>query len=184
VSCAILWFSEPVRDAYRESDRARELAKLARMKLPITAASAPAALHDPPLAAPDPARIAAMRPRFAELVRLLEAYAVEQNVQLLRRLEAAARAPAAAIRVRGGYSDELGRPFVVAELRDGDHAMRALALVPSGTARIELVAGGDVANRLPALLAERPRIVTLAGREREPAQEQEQEQNGGAADGR
>lgn len=198
VSCAILWFSEPVRDAYRESDRARELAKLARMKLPITAASAPAALHDPPLAAPDPARIAAMRPRFDELVRLLETYALEQNVQLLRRLEAAAappklaraapgrrrpaddRAAAVAIQVRGGYSDELGRPFVVAELRDGDHAMRAIALVPSGAARIELVAGGDVANRLPALLAERPRIITLAGRARAPAPAQD----GGAADGR
>ncbi len=171
VGCAILWFSEPVRDAYRESDRARELAKLARMKLPITVSSAPAALHDPPLAAPDPARIAAMRPRFAELVRLLELYALEQNVQILRRLEAMAAASRAAVEVRGGYSDELGRPFVVAELREGDHALRALALVPSGTARIELDAGGDVADRLPALLAERPRIVTLAGRSRTPAPE-------------
>ena len=188
VSCAILWFSEPVRDAYRESDSARELAKLARMKLPITTAPAPAALHDPPLGAPDPARIAAMQPRFAELVRLLEAYAVEQNVQLLRRLEAMAVAPAApprparrggpapraaeeraVIAIRGGYSDELGRPFVVAELSEGDHALRALALVPSGTARIELTAGGDAASRLPALLAERPRILTLAGRALAPA---------------
>jgi hypothetical protein len=195
VSCAILWFSEQARDPYHETDRTREIAKLSRMNLPITPASAPAALHDPPLEPPDPARIAAMKPRFAELARLVETYALEQNVQLLRQLVAmatppkaareSASAPAAArtrrgapkpaaedgatVTVRGGFSDELGRPFVVAELREGDHAMRAIALVPPDTARnarFELTAGGDVANRLPALLAERPRLITLAGRVR------------------
>ena len=163
VSCAMLWFGEPVRDGYREVDRARELAKLARMKLPITTASAPAALHDPPLAAPDPARLAELAPRFDALVRLLETYALEQDVQVLRRVTAMTAA-GPEVTAHGGYSDELGRPFLIAELRAGDHAMRALVLIPSGTGRIDLEAGGDVANRLPGLLARRPRIVTLVGR--------------------
>lgn len=163
VSCAILWFGEPVRDGYREVDRERELAKLARMKLSVTAASAPAALHDPPLGAPDPVRLAELKPRFDELVRLLETYALEQNVQVLRLVTAMVAADAA-VTARGGYSDELGRPFLIAELHEGDHAMRALVLIPSGTGRIDLEGGGDVANRLPGLLARRPRIVTLVGR--------------------
>lgn len=162
VHCAMLWFSEPVREAYREVDRDRELAKLARMGVPRSEASAVRVLIDPLLAPPAPGRVAGLRERFAPIERALAVYATEHNVQQLRVIAAAIRATPGAS-WHGGYSDELGRPFLIAELRDGDHAIRGLVLVPAGSGRVDLLGGADGARSLPALLARRPAVITVVG---------------------
>jgi gamma-polyglutamate biosynthesis protein CapC len=168
VDCAMLWFSELVRDAYKEVDRDREMQKLERMKVPIVRASAAAALVEPELGAPDPAKVAAAKPRFTELVRIAEAYSIEQNVQLLRVLVNRA-AEGNRVAVRGGFSDELGRPFLIVELHEGDLVLRGLVLIPSGSERIDLTAGSERAKHVPELLGRRPRLVTYAGRSAEVA---------------
>jgi len=162
-TCALLWFSEAARDEYRDVDRDRELAKLARMNVRITNATATAALLESPagddqgppaLAPPDAAHAARLRAKFAELGKLAETFALERNVHLLRRMPA----------VTAGYSDELGRPFLLIELRDGDHVIRGLVPIPAGTENVALDAGDDTAKLLPELLAQRPRSITVVGR--------------------
>ena len=147
--CALLWFSEAARETYREADRERELAKLARMQLaPVTKPPAAALLDGIVLGdAPE-----ALRSRFADVAAIAEAYAAERNVHLLRRLPANA--------VRAGYSDELGRPFLLLELTDGIHLMRAIVPIPGGDERVVLV---DPAQLGP-MLARRPKLVTVTGR--------------------
>ena len=162
-SCATLWFSPSVRARYGEVDRARELATLVRASLPLTFQSASAALLEPALGAPDPARAAALRRRFAAIVRTAEAYAVEHNVHLLRELSTLASDLAAGIDVRAGSSDELGRPFLRIELREADHVVRGVVLIPAGIGQIDLDAGTD-STRVSESLARRPRVITVTGR--------------------
>ena len=169
VTCALLWFSEAVRDDYRDGDHARSLAQFTQAGLAVTPLPAHVALLEPALAAPDPGVLgppgarAALKHRFDELAEIAQTYASERNVQLLRRVTTLVGDSSGAIDVRGGYSEELGRPFLVLEVREGDHVMRGLVFVPSSGDRIDL-AGGIDAARLAELLARRPRIITLTGR--------------------
>jgi len=159
VDCATLWFSDRARDRFREIDRDKELAKLVRMNITVSTAHADAALLEPALTAVDKP---ALEKRFAEVQRVLEAYATQQNVQLLRVLEQMAASSHGALWVRGGYSDELARPFVVAGMREGDRERRAIVLVPGGTVRYELKLAD--AKQASTLLAQRPLILSLEGR--------------------
>jgi hypothetical protein len=148
-TCALLWFSEAARETYRDVDRERELAKLARLQITPIVKTAAAALLDgiTPGETSEP-----LRRRFADLAAVAEAYAVERNVHLLRRLPPGS--------LRAGYSDELGRPFLIVEAVDGDLVMRGLVPIPGGDERID---HADAAH-LPALLARRPKLITVAGR--------------------
>ena len=148
-TCALLWFSEAARTAYRDVDRERELAKLARIQIAPVAKPAAAALLDGVVPAQPSA---SLRARFADLTASAEAYAADRNIHGLRRL------PPGAVRV--GYSDELGRPFLFLELTDGDHVMRAIVPIPGGDERIEL----PDATQVSALLGRRPKSLTFAGR--------------------
>jgi len=159
VDCATLWFSDRARDKFRELDRDKELAKFVRMNIPLTTAHADAALLEPALT---PVDKPTLEKRFAEVQRVLEAYATQQNVQLLRVLEQMVASSHGAVWVRGGYSDELARPFVVAGVREGDRERRALVLVPGGTVRHEVKLAA--AKQAPQLLAQRPLVLWVEGR--------------------
>jgi gamma-polyglutamate biosynthesis protein CapC len=159
VDCATLWFSDRARDRFREIDRDKELAKFVRMNISLTTAHADAALLEPALTAVDQPTL---EKRFAEVERVLEAYATQQNVQLLRVLEQMVASSHGAVWVRGGYSDELARPFVVAGVREGDRERRALVLVAGGTARHEVKLAD--AKQVSTLLAQRPLVLWLEGR--------------------
>lgn len=161
VDCATLWFSDPARDGFRERERERELAKLARMGISLTDAPAADALLQPPLAA---VTKPTLDKRFAELQRVLEAYAAQENVQLLRVLDQMVASSHGTLWVRGGYSDELARPFLVAGMREADRERRALVLVPAGTERLELELTADSAKTARKLLGRRPLVLWVEGR--------------------
>jgi hypothetical protein len=119
-------------------------------------------LVEPKLAPPDSAIAARLRERHRDVAHVLERYAQSANVQLLRSLAAQKTAS-----VVGGYSEQLGRPFLLSRMRDGDHELRSVVVLPAGTATVELAASDDVAARIPALLASRPRALTIVGRLRD-----------------
>jgi len=136
-----------------------DLAKLTRMNIPVTSAHPEAALLEPALT---PVDKPTLDRHFEEVQRVLEAYAIQQNVQLLRVLEQIVQSSHGAVWVRGGYSDELARSFVVAGMREGDRERRAIVLVAGGTARHEVkLADG---KQVPTLLAQRPLLLWLEGR--------------------
>jgi hypothetical protein len=145
--CGLLWFSEAARETYRDADRERELAKLVRVGIAPTAKTSMLLDGLTPGAVSD-----AVRARFTELAAIAEAYAAERNIHVLRRIPPGV--------LRAGYSDELGRPFLLVEVADGDQIMRGLVPIPGGDERIDQAH----AAHLAALLARRPKIVTAAGR--------------------
>lgn len=164
VACALVWFSDSARERYHEVPRDRELAKITRMGLAATDRTAAEELAVPELAVADPTRERVLRDRFAPIATLMDAYARSGNVQLLRSIAGHAAASRGALTVTGGYSDELGRPFLAARLRDGDHELRAVSLTPAGVARLELPPGSGAVDRAGGLLAQRPLSVVILGR--------------------
>jgi hypothetical protein len=146
-TCGLLWFSEAARETYRDADRDRELAKLARAQIAPTAKTS--MLFDGLVAGEVSGEL---RTRFTDVAAIAESYAAERNVHLLRRLPPKA--------VHAGYSDELGRPFLLVEVSEGDSVMRGLVPIPGGEERIDRA---DPAH-LHALLARRPKILTASGR--------------------
>lgn len=145
-TCALLWFSEAARATYREADRERELAKLARLGLTTSARI------DELLAGVVIGEVPApLFARFAMVVERAEAYAVDRNVHVLRTLPNGA--------VRAGWSDELGRAFLFVEARDGAHVMRGIVPIPGGEERVAI---SDPAQLAP-MLGRRPKLVTVAG---------------------
>jgi hypothetical protein len=152
--CALLWVSEPMRAAYREADRERELTTFGKLGVATTVAAPVAALLEPALeAAPVPQSLQA---RYDALAGIAEGYALDGNAQRLRLLTDA--------NVRGGYSDEVGRAFLALEVRDGDHVMRGIVLVPGGTQRTAVSPGPDLVRRIDAALAHRPLSIQISGR--------------------
>lgn len=148
-TCALLWFSDAARDTYREADRERELAKLARVPI-ATTATVPAFLDGVTIGDVPPALFA----KFAALAEAAEAYAADRNVHVLRKLPPNT--------VRAGFADELGRPFLLVEAGDGAHVMRGIVPIPGGEERVAIT---DAAQLAP-MLGRRPRLLTVAGRVR------------------
>jgi hypothetical protein len=145
--CALLWFSEAARDTYREADRERELAKLARLQI-ATTARVQTFLDGVTIGDVPPALFA----KFATLAEAAEAYAADRNVHVLRKL------PPGAVRV--GFADELGRPFLLVEARDATHVMRGLVPIPGGDERVAITHPAQLAP----MLGRRPKLVSIAGR--------------------
>ena len=164
VACALLWFSERAREPYREASEEREHARFAPFALELTRRPAAEALAMPMLGAPPAQASATLATRYTALLAIAQAYASEENVQILRRLVAAAAATPGA-RVIAGFSLELGRPYLVVEAREGVEVLRGLVLVP-GSDRDDRgfdAGAADLPLRLGQALFQRPRTLTVHG---------------------
>ncbi len=148
----------------REASEEREHARFAPFALELTRRPAAEALAMPMLGAPPAQASATLATRYTALLAIAQAYASEENVQILRRLVAAAAATPGA-RVIAGFSLELGRPYLVVEAREGVEVLRGLVLVP-GSDRDDRgfdAGAADLPLRLGQALFQRPRTLTVHG---------------------
>jgi hypothetical protein len=164
VACALLWFSERVREPFREADPVRERNRFAPFALPLATRSATSALTLPALGAPPAETSRTLATRYQALLGLASAYAAQENVQILRRLGSATTATPGAF-VHAGYSPELGRPYLLVEVHEGAEVLRGLVLVPGneGDERGLDAGATDLPGRVASALFQRPRTITVHG---------------------
>jgi hypothetical protein len=164
VACALLWFSERVREPYREADPARERARFAPFGLPLATRTAADALATPALGAPPDQASKPLAARYQALLDIALAYATQENVQILRRLQQASAATPGSF-VHAGFSPELGRPYLLVEVHEGAEVLRGLVLVPGGAEGTRGLDAGsaDLPQRIAATIFQRPRAITLHG---------------------
>lgn len=166
VQCAMLWFGEATRAAYFGADQELLVERALKMGVHRAPEGVAAALLEPPLARPNKQISVPLSERYGKVVKIAQAFAASGNIQVLRELVTHVSSIAGAS-VRIGTSSELGRPFLVLDVREGKDVMRGLVLVPGlGITGDEVIVDAGGANelvRLRSALVQRPRVVTLSG---------------------
>ncbi|MBA3452736.1 MAG: hypothetical protein H0T42_06585 [Deltaproteobacteria bacterium] len=126
------------------------------MNVKATDVSPVQALSEPSLAPAGEPAPPALEARYADLARVVEGYARDGNVQRLRALPQGSA-------VRGGYSDELGRGFLVFEVREAGQVIRGLVMIPGGSEHVQLAAGPDLERSIAVALFRRPLSIRVDG---------------------
>ncbi len=166
-TCALVWVSDAARLDLGDVERERAVATLRRQGIAVVEESPLGALIDPPLAPGPPVAITpALAARFGAAVAVAEGFARDGNPQRLRLLASQS------VTVKAGFSDELGRAYVVVAAREQGIEMRAIVLVPGGVERSEIPVRGDrgaLARDVELALSRRPLSLRLAGRVAEGA---------------
>ncbi|MEJ7599038.1 MAG: hypothetical protein WKG01_14110, partial [Kofleriaceae bacterium] len=164
--CALLWFGEATRAAYFGADQELLVDRALKMGIQRAPEGVAKALLEPALGRPNKQISMPLSERYGSVVRIAQAFAASGNIQVLRQLVGhVAALPGTTVRI--GTSSELGRPFLVIDVREGRDVMRGLVLVPGlGITGEEVIVDAGGANelvRLRSALVQRPRVVTLSG---------------------
>jgi hypothetical protein len=166
VQCAMLWFGESTRAAYFGADQELLVERALKMGIRRAPEGVAAALLEPALARPNKQISVPLSERYGRVVKIAQAFAASGNIQVLRELVTHVNSLISAS-VRIGTSSELGRPFLVIDVREGKDVMRGLVMVPGlGITGAEVIVDAGGANelvRLRSALVQRPRVVTLSG---------------------
>jgi hypothetical protein len=163
---ATLWLSEPLRGAFVGPRLVAEELVLAGLANPKPAEGSPLeALLTPGLSVPSRPVPGALHERFSALTARARRFVLQQNVHELRMLAQPARPGMVQQTVRAGYSPAHGLPWLLVEVRQGRHVLRAVYFLqqhPSPQEPAELLAGVEGLEETveEALRHRRPVIVS------------------------